>query len=168
MSDSAWWEGGDADAEPATTRTERELVPEGTHVFEVKAVAESVAELEIRLAHGDSRYGWVFCRLAKGRGWARKLAAEFAEALGVSPRDWNRVIESGELVGRSVEARVYHRLAGERTYVNVAKFLRPQSPAPVVERAVAPPAGRAPVRRPATKSQAADAAGKTPADDIPF
>lgn len=170
----AWWEdaqkespAGDA-APPA-----RELVPEGEHEFQVKQTIDTDERLEVRLAHKDRRYGWVFCKLPKDASWAKRIAKGLAATLGVAPADWRDFVSSGDMAGRRVRARVYHKAGNSGgTFVNVGEFLPLDAAPPVIERAVAPAAGRAPVSRPAetrkTRTQAADAASGASGDDIPF
>jgi hypothetical protein len=172
---AAWW---DVDAEPAPVNESapptRELVPEGEHSFKIKQVIDSADRLEVRLVHDDRRYGWVFCKLPKSAGWAKRIAAGLAAALGVTAAEWPELVRSGDMAGRRVRARVYHKAGNQGgTFVNVGEFLAADAEqlaaveAPKVERAVAPPARRAPVTRP-TRTQAADAASGAPDDDIPF
>lgn len=144
----------------AQTREERELVPEGEHEFRIRQVIPSGERLEIRLEHEDRRYGWVFCKLPKGQQWAGRIVASLARACGMSAEEW-KAADPGDLAGRLVRAEIYHK-AGKTggTFVNVSRFA-PQGPA-TVERAVAPPAQRAPVRRTAAQKI------ETPSDDIPF
>ena len=69
------------DASPPT----RELVPEGDHEFTIKAVIDTAERVEIRLAHDDRRYGWVFAKLPKtmkrvqARPTTQQLHFSFAE-----------------------------------------------------------------------------------------
>lgn len=168
-----WWH--DEETSPAgdSEAPARELVPEGEHEFQVKQTIDTDERLEVRLAHGDQRYGWVFCNLQKDHPMAKRLGKQLAAALGVAPEEWNDFVRSGDMAGRRVRARVYQK-PGSRggTFVNVGKFLPAGPAAPVIERAVAPAAGRAPVSRPAetrkTRTQAADAASGASGDDIPF
>jgi hypothetical protein len=158
------------DAAPPT----RELVPEGDHEFTVKAVIEEADRVEIRLAHDDRRYGWVFAKMPKAQNWARRILSTLRTALGITREAWAG-LPITELEGLRVKARVYHK-AGNKggTFVNVGEFLPGAAAAavetatakPAVERAVATPAQRAPVNRTATKK--ADAAAAMPDDDIPF
>jgi hypothetical protein len=156
------------DAAPPT----RELVPEGDHEFTVKAVIDEADRVEIRLAHDDRRYGWVFAKMPKQANWARRILSTLRTALGITREAWAG-LPITDLEGLRVKARVYHK-AGNKggTFVNVGEFLpglaavETATAKPAVERAVAPPAQRAPVNRTATKK--ADAAASMPDDDIPF
>jgi hypothetical protein len=164
------------DDEIDTTATEaspptRELVPEGDHEFTVKAVIDTDERVEIRLAHDDRRYGWVFAKMPKTASWARRILSSLRTALGITREAWAG-LPITDLEGLRVKARVYHRAGDRGTWVNVAEFLpceaaiETATAKPAVERAVAPPAARAPAKRTAT--QKADAAAAMPDDDIPF
>lgn len=171
----AWWsiddEKAPAEAEASDSRAPvRELVPEGEHDLQIKAVIDHGDRLEVRLAHDDKRFGWVFQRLPKGPGWSKRLTRSLAEALAIQPEEWEKAIKAGDLTGRRVVGRIYHKAGDGKTWVNVGEFKRTEAlaeavAAPVVERAVAPPSPRATPARTATKK--ADAAGHDP-DDIPF
>jgi hypothetical protein len=155
------------DASPPT----RELVPEGDHEFTVKAVIDTAERVEIRLAHDDRRYGWVFANLPKTASWSRKILSSLRTALGITREAWAG-LPIADLEGLRVKARAYHKAGDHGTWVRVAEFLpceaaiETATAKPAVERAVAPPAARAPVKRTAT--QKADAAAAMPDDDIPF
>jgi hypothetical protein len=137
-------------AEPA--QRERELVPEGEHTLEIKATIDEPTRLQVRLAHPEQRYGWVFCNIYKDAGWAKRLAHELREALGVPKGGLMAAVADGSLVGRTVVARIYHQAKPAGTYVNVGNF----------KAAAAAPA-------PAAKRQSkAAAATQFPDDDIPF
>ena len=124
MSDD-WFDGFDVEAaDAAPPAAEREPVPEGEHVFEVKKVIDHEDKLEIRLAHAERRYGWVFCRLPKNADWAKRLASEFRQAVGVEKGRLMAAIEMQELDGKQVQARIYHR----GTYVNVGGFTAAPAP----------------------------------------
>lgn len=121
---SAWWEAWENKDEETETASqqERELLPEGRHSLQVKQVTDDDDRLEIRLAHEDRKYGWVFCRLPHGHDWAGKIAATFARALRVKAGEWEQLVASGDLVGRRVNARVYHRTTDRGVFVNVGDF----------------------------------------------
>ena len=163
-----------SDTETADSKApDREKVPEGDHDFTVRAVFESPERVEIRLAHDDGRYGWVFAKMPKTANWAKRILSTFRTALGITREAWAGV-SLKDLEGARVRARVYHKAGDGITFVNVGEFLPGAAAAavetatakPAVERAVAPPAQRAPVNRTATKK--ADAAASMPDDDIPF
>lgn len=147
---------------------ERELVPEGDHDLQIRQVIEDEGRVEIRLAHDDRRYGWVFAKLPRDAGWAKRILSTLRTSLDMSREEWQST-PATDLVGRRVRARLYHRATSGRTFVNVGDFLpgavETATAAPAVERAVAPPAARAAVKRTPTKQ--ADAVGHDP-DDIPF
>jgi hypothetical protein len=143
--------------EPA--RPERVEVPEGTHEFRIEQVLEDAQRLEVRLVHDDRQYGWVFCKLPKDKGWAKKLVGQLAGALAISPDEWASS-EAGDLVGRRVRAEIVHRQT-DRLWVNVVKFLPIEQLAE--EAAVV---AKRPARTPAAKVKAASPA--IGSDDIPF
>jgi len=151
---SAWWdewETGETQAEPQDEAPDRELLPEGRHVLEIKLVDDDGQRLQVRLAPSERRYGWVFCRLPHGQSWAGRIAASLARALGVTAAGWDEAVQSGDLVGRRVEARVYHRATATGTWVNVGEFhAAAEEPKPT----------RAPAARRAEAAKASD--------DIPF
>ena len=150
---------------------DRELVPEGDHAFQIKEVIDHGDKVELRLAHDDKRFGWVFARTPKAVDWGRRILSSLRQVVGMTREEW-AAGEITDLVGRRVRARIYHKAGNGRTFVNVAEFL-PADPVvetatakPQVERAVAPPSSRAPVKRTAT--QQVDASSRMPGDDIPF
>jgi hypothetical protein len=143
--------------EPA--RPERVEVPEGIHEFRIEQVLEDAQRLEVRLMHDDRQYGWVFCKLPKDKGWAKRLVGQLAGALAISPDEWASS-EAGDLVGRRVRAEIVHRQT-DRLWVNVVKFLPIEQLAD--EAAVV---AKRPARTPAAKVKAsAPAIGS---DDVPF
>jgi hypothetical protein len=137
-------------AEPA--QRERELVPEGEHTLEIKATIDEPTRLQVRLAHAEASYGWVFCNIYKDAGWAKRLAHELREALGVPKGGLMAAVADGSLVGRTVVARTYHQAKPAGTYVNVGNFKAAEPAAPA----------------PAAKRQSKAAATQFPDDDIPF
>jgi hypothetical protein len=152
---------------------ERELVPEGDHPFQIKEVIDHGDKVELRLAHDDTRFGWVFARTPKDLDWGKRILSSLRQACGMTREEW-AAGEITDLVGRRVRARIYHKAGNGRTFVNVAAFLPGENATrvetatakPQVERAVAPPSSRAPVKRTAT--QQVDASSRMPGDDIPF
>ena len=143
--------------EPA--RPERVEVPEGTHEFRIEQVLEDAQRLEVRLVHDDRQYGWVFCKLPKDKGWAKKLVGQLAGALAISPDEWASS-EAGDLVGRRVRAEIVHRQT-DRLWVNVVKFLPIE---PLADEAAV--VATRPARTPAAKVKAASPA--IGSDDIPL
>lgn len=144
-------------SEPVTQ--ERMDVPEGVHEFQVVQVLESPEKLEVRLQHDERRYGWVFCKLPKSAGWAKRIVGQLAGSLAMSQEEW-LAGDAGDLVGRRVRAEIVHK-QGDRLWVNVVRFM------PIEQLAVeAEAVARRPVRTPAAKvKQSAPAVGS---DDIPF
>ena len=142
-----------------TSAPERLDVPEGTHEFRIEQVLEDAQRLEVRLVHDDRRFGWVFCKLPKDKGWAKKLVGQLAGALAIGPEEWASS-EAGDLVGRRVRAEIVHRQT-DRLWVNVVKFL------PIEELAEeAAVVAKKPARTPAAKVKAASPS--IGSDDIPF
>jgi hypothetical protein len=157
---SDWFD--DVDFPPQATEAalpagEREQVPEGEHAMEIKKVIDHDDKLEVRLAHGERRYGWVFCRLPKDADWAKRIAHELRVALGIPKGGLMAAIEAGDLEGKTVVARIYHRATDRGTFVNVGGFKAAEKPAE--------PAAKKP-RGEAAKSLAAFKEKVT--DDIPF
>lgn len=175
-----WYEFDDEPGpdESAEARKEYELVPDGVHEFAIKHQENGDGVLKLRLSHTDSRYGMVFCDMYARRkkdGLPNKktkgLCRELAAALGLTGAEWAAAVRAGDLVDGRVRARTRQwQPDSGRTKVQVDEFLPLEQAAPVVERAVAPPADRAPVTKPPrTKAAKADAASATvPDDDIPF
>lgn len=141
--------------EAAPPAGEREQVPEGEHLMEIKKVIDHDDKLEIRLAHGERRYGWVFCRLPKAADWAKRIAHEFRVALEIPKGGLLAAIEAGDVDGKSVVARIYHRATDRGTFVNVGGF----------KGAVQPPPAAPKPRGEKAKSLATF---KEASDDIPF
>lgn len=169
----AWWE--DAEAAPAATSDarppERELLDEGEHRLKIVRVLNGSDTLEVRLAHDDRRFGWVFCRMPKNAGWAKRLAKSLADALAIPAAQWEPAIDAGDLTDRMVIARVYHKVSGARTYVNVGDFkpvdeLVQAEPGLTVHHVETFEPPKSVAKRTAT--QKADAAARMPGDDIPF
>jgi hypothetical protein len=167
--------GLDDDFPPAETNDsrppERELVPEGDHAFQIREVIDHGDKVELRLVHDEKRYKWVFANTPKTVDWGKRILSSLRQALGMTREEW-AAAPITDLAGRRVKARIYHKAGNGRTFVNVGEFL-PVEPAvetatvkPQVERAVAPPAARAPAKRTAT--QKADEASRMPGDDLPF
>jgi hypothetical protein len=119
-------------AEAAPPPGEREQVPEGEHAMEIRKVIDHDDKLEIRLAHGERRYGWVFCRLPKSADWAKRIANELRVSLSIPKGGLMAAIEAGDLEGKTVIARIYHRATDRGTFVNVGGFkgaVQPPEPA---------------------------------------
>ena len=150
----------DVDIAPESAAPERLDVPEGIHEFSIAQVLEDAQRLEIRLAHDDRKYGWVFCKLPKDQGWAKRIVGQLAGCLAITPDEW-AASEVGDLVGRRVRAEIVHRQTA-RLWVNVVKFL------PIEQLAdEASAVAKRPARTPAAKVKAASPAVGG-GDDIPF
>ena len=140
-------------------KTERELVPEGEHAFEIRAVSEGRHKwkegefLSFRLSALNGSYGFVFVDIEKSAKGAR-LASSLSAALG-GPAAGRLSLVPEELDGREVRARVYHRVdRNGRTHANVGEFM----PATVAAAKPAKAAAKKVDRPAATSAQ----------DDIPF
>lgn len=151
MSDD-WFDDVDVE-EPAVAAAseEQQPLPVGEHVLEVKKVIDHGVKLEIHLAPTDRRYRWVFCHLRKEIDFAKKLAKQFRQAVGV--QDLTAAIEMQDLDGKQVVARIYHK--GD--YVNVGGFRAAEQPEAVEPK---------PRRSAAAKANAV--AKEAAPDDIPF
>ena len=150
------WDEG-FDEKPAPQAGERMDVPEGVHEFQIHQVIQHDDKLELRLVHDDRRYGWVFCRLPDGEGWAKARTRELVEALGMTPAQW-AAGEPTDIASRRVAAEIVHRQGRDRLWVNVQKFL---APAPVEQKPEPKP-------RKTTAQKVAASSTEAPADDIPF
>lgn len=145
---------------PPQATTERELVPEGRHKFKIERAGETDTGLSLTLAHADKRFGWVWPSLPKGADWAKAIVATLLRSLGLTPADWGKM-DPGDLVGRMVEAEVYHRIGNTgKTFVNVRKFHATETPAAPAEEKPAPK------RTQAAKAHAEITEGRS--DAIPF
>jgi hypothetical protein len=138
-------------------KTERELVPEGEHGFEIKSATEGPHKfkegefLMLRLSALNGSYSFVFCDIEKSAKGAR-LASSLSAALG-GPAAGRLSLVAEELEGREVRARVYHQVGKNgRTYVNVGEFLPAKTAA----------------AKPATAKKVDRAAAVAAPDDIPF
>ena len=155
------WVLDDEAFEQATPAADRELVPEGEHEFKIERASEDAKHLGLAMSHADKRYKWVWPNLPKGTDLGTRLGSELRRALGMTREEWHRHAID-DMVGRRVVAEVYHRVVDSgRTFVNVRKFHPAKDPAPAVERAVAEPSSRTPVKPPARLAN-------VPEDDIPF
>jgi hypothetical protein len=136
---------------------DRELVPEGEHLFEIRSASEGKHKfkegdfLMLRLAAASGAYQFLFCDIPAGPAGA-KLARSLADALGDQGGP-NVSISASALEGRQVRAEVYHRIsANGKTYVNVSRFVAAE-----------------PLTKPVKVRNKADATARAAApDDIPF
>lgn len=151
------WDEGFDEPRSGTKSFDRMDVPEGVHQMEIRQVIQHPDQLELRLVHDDKRFGWVFCRLKHGEGWAKNLAKQLASAFDISAAAWAE-LDPTELAGRRVRAEIVHRQVSDRLYVNVHAFMPPLS----VEDEPAPK------RRPTVAEKVAAVATEAPKDDIPF
>lgn len=153
----------DLNEPPQPARLERELVPEGEHVFQIQRINETTESVIVVLRHTEPRYGWVWVTLPRTADWAKRIMASLAQALGFTPEQW-REAEIGDVVQRWVRAQVYHKPGRDgRVFVNARVFL------PVMAADV--PSAPAQEKPAAKRSQAAKAHQATTegnADAIPF
>lgn len=146
----------DEEFKPAAGTPQRENVPEGRHRFEIVRASEDGPKLKLALAKVEGgelakKYGWVWMNTPRDKDWGRRVVANLAAALGVSPADW-KATKVADLEGRQVDAEIVHRQT-DRLWINVDKFYEPAA-----EAAAEPPK---PVRKPAAVPQIGE-------DDIPF
>lgn len=99
-------------------------LPQGRHVVTIKRVINGDERLEFHLAPDDRSKAWVFPKLYRENDRAKGLFIGLAGALELSPADLQQQVESGDIVGRKVVARVYHVEKDGRHYVNVGSFHR--------------------------------------------
>lgn len=151
------WDEGFDEPQTEARSFERMDVPEGVHEMEIRDVIQHPDKLELRLVHDDKRFGWVFCGLRPGEGWAKKLAKHLAQALDISATTWIELAKA-ELKGRRVRVEVYHKQVADRLFVNVNSFLPPLT---VQDEP-------APKRRMTVAEKVAAVATEAPKDDIPF
>lgn len=135
----AEWMMDDLPEEPA--KTDREMVPEGEHGFEIKSASQGAHKfkqgefLMLRLSALNGSYSFVFCDIPFGKEGVR-LAKSLADALG-EPATGKLSLDPDAITGREVRAVIYHRVANSgKTYVNVSEFkppkTKPAKPAKVV------------------------------------
>ena len=147
--------------EAVSARPEREKVPEGTHDLKIVEVIEHRPGLEVRLAHDDKKYGWVFVRMFPGRRQDEIRLKQMCRSLAITTAAW-KLMQPTDLVDRRIRAEIVHRVdAGGTLWVNVWNFLPIEQ---LAEEAAA--VAKKPARTPAAKVRAvAPAIGS---DDIPF
>lgn len=147
--------------EPVSARPEREKVPEGDHDLKIVEVIQHSPGLEVRLAHDDKRYGWVFVKMTPGRTQDEIRLRQMCRSLAITTSAW-KAMEPTDLVDRRIRAEIVHRVdSAGRMWVNVWNFM---PIAELVEEAAV--VAKRPARTPAAKVRAsAPAIGS---DDIPF
>lgn len=144
----------DEPAKGPSNTGDRDNVPEGRWRFEIVRASEEGPKLKLALSKlegdgHDKRYGWVWCNLPRDKDWGARVVTGLAGSLGMDRPTWN-ASPIDALVGRQVEAEIYHKQVDTKLFVNVAEFHRPE-----------PVAAAKPARRPA-------AAKAIETDDIPF
>jgi hypothetical protein len=124
------WMIDDMPEEPA--KTERELVPEGEHTFEIKSATQGPHKfkegefLMLRLSATNGSYQFVFVDIPFGPTGVR-LAKSLSDALGEAATG-KISLDPEALAGREVRAVIYHRTGSNgRTYVNVSEFKPPKA-----------------------------------------
>lgn len=142
------------DADDVETVAERALVPDGEHVFEIRAASEGSHRfldgefLMLRLAADG--YQLVFCDIPAGPSGAQ-LAASLAAAVGTTAGGGTVSLTPDDLTGRTVKARTRQRTGKNgKTRVWVEMFM--------------PDVQEPPAKAPRGKK----AAAAPPDDDIPF
>lgn len=156
------WPVDDFDGDPVSeTPAERQLVPEGVHLFTIKKLEEDAVGLKVVLAHEDTKREWVWGNFPRHEPWARKIVSGLLPALGLTVDAW-RATSPDDLWGHQVMAKVYHRQGRDKTFVNIAEFSRPAA-APA-EKPTAKPAAK----RSQTAKAAAAVAEAGGEDHIPF
>lgn len=143
---------------------ERLLLDEGEHDLEIKLVSKlDDGRVEIRLAHDDKKYSWVFAKLPLDVDWSRRILSSLRKAIGATREQW-AAMDPKALEGRKVKTRVYQRTTPGGTFVNVGEFL----PGPAFEQfqEEAKPAKKPAARTAAAKAKAAGVGGAD--DDVPF
>jgi hypothetical protein len=103
---------------------ERLLLEDGEYALEIKAVTKlDDGRVEIRLAHADKGYSWVFAKLPLDVEWGRRILSTLRKALGMSREAW-AAMDPSELVGRVVKTRIYQKVGTKGgTFVNVGEFI---------------------------------------------
>ena len=145
---------------------DREIVPAGTHLMEIKAAEEKTNEykvcdenpngnvLAVRLATNGGNYKVVFDDIPQHLGWR---AQQLAAACGFDVASGTLSLHPDDLVGRVVSVEISHYTSKAGKVSAVVKKYLPYTPA--VAKPAAAPARRSPV---------AKVAAAIPGDDIPF
>lgn len=151
------------DDETTTARPERERVPEGKHELKVVQVIQHDWGLDVRLAHDDRQYGWVFMRLQHGRKQDEIRLKQMCRAFAITTAAW-KAMDPGDLVDRRIVAEIVHKVDKNGTlWVNVWNLYPIEQ---LAEEAAAIKPEPKPARTPAAKVRAASPA--IGSDDIPF
>lgn len=153
------WDLSDWTDEPPTktAKRDRELVPEGDRVFEIRKATEGAHRfktaaptyLMLQLAPAEGDYAWIFWDIPHGKAGVRE-ARQLAEAVGQAVGK-TLSIDPDSLAGRRIVAEVYHTVSQKngQTYANVRRIRVDHTD-----------------KRPAWERDAA--AASTEVDDIPF
>ena len=151
------------DDETTAARPERERVPEGTHELKIVQVIQHSPGLEVRLAHDNKQFGWVFVKMLPGRKQDEIRLKQMCRSLAITSAAWKEM-DPGDLVDRRIRAEIVHRVdAGGTLWVNVWNFFPIEQ---LEEEAAAIKPEPKPARTPAAKVRAASPA--IGSDDIPF
>lgn len=146
---------------------ERQHLEEGTHELQIVQVIQHDNRLEVRLAHDDKRYGWVFCNMFQEGTQGDILLGQLVRSLGMTAAQY-AATDPGDLPGRRLRAEIRHRTGKDgRLWVNVSKFL------PTIQYAGQPAQAQPKPAAPARKTPAQQVKEASPAvaqhdDDIPF
>lgn len=154
------------DAQQATTTGDREIVPVGVHLMEIREASEGPNEykvcdenpsgncLKLRLATNGGNHQFIFDDIPQHLGWRAK---QLAAACGQDVASGVLSLNPGDLVGRVLEVEVSHYTAkaSGKTRAVVKKYL-PAKPA-----AASKP-------KAAARTQAAKVTAAMSDDSIPF
>jgi hypothetical protein len=153
------------DEEPTETVTrERDIVPAGKHVMKIRSAKEEPNEykrsdanpngdcLKLCLSTVEGDYKFVWHDIPEDLGW---MAANLADALGITPVDGRLSLKPSDIEGRELTVEIIH-YTGKKSG-NVSAVVKRYVPLNV---AAKPPAIKATPKPPP--------ADRLPGDDIPF
>jgi len=154
------------DAQQATQVGDREIVPVGVHLMEIREASEGPNEykvcdenpngdcLKLRLATNGGNHQFIFDDIPQHLGWRAK---QLAAACGQDVASGVLSLNPADLVGRVIEVEVSHYTAkaSGKTRAVVKKYM------PAKPTAAAKP-------KAAQRTQAAKVTAALAADDIPF
>ena len=141
------------DAQQTTTTADREIVPAGVHLMEIREASEGPNQyktcdenpngdcLKLRLVTNSGNYQFVFDDIPQHLGWRAK---QLAAACGQDVASGVLSLDPADLVGRVIEVEVSHYTAkaSGKTRAVVKKYL-PAKPGAASK----PKVARAPVAR---------------------
>ena len=157
----------------ASPTGDRELVPAGVHLMEIKSASEGPNEyktcdenphgdcLKLVLATKEGGYAWVYHDIPQHLGW---LGEQLAAAIGVGASGGTVSLLPEDLAGRVLEVEISHYTAKSngKTKAIVKKYVPAAAKTPAATKATPQPAKKVAVR-----TTTAGMAG-VPSDDIPF